>query len=184
MNKELPFKIEGEIQWMAVTQRQLSRALGLGTTRINQLIDEGIVVRDETSRSGQVMLFESLQNYFLSKNVSGDGVNYWKERGLHERAKRKLAELKVAKAKGELYDAKTVENVLVELLTNFRTKLLGLPAKYSTQLEGKNRAEIYDMLTTAIEEELSELSEGVKAVDFNEDGASTADDFADGDKTD
>ena len=126
-------KLDGEIQDVTVTQRQLSRALQLGTTRINQLIDEGIVIRDETSRSGQVMLLESLKNYYLSKNVSGDGVNFWKERGLHEKAKRELAELKLSKSRGEVYEAATVESVLVELLTNFRSKLLGLPAKYSPQ---------------------------------------------------
>ena len=184
MVKDMPFKIDGEIKWIAVTQRQLSRALGLGTTRINQMIDEGIVVRDETSRSGQVMLFESLQNYFLSKNVSGDSVNFWKERGLHERAKRELAELKLSKSRAEVYSASTVEGVLVELLTNFRNKLLGLPSKYSTQLEGKTRAEIYDLLMAAIEEELTELSEGVKAVDFDEDGETTAENIVVGDKAD
>ena len=101
-------KIDDEIQLIAVTQRQMSRALGLGTTRINQLIDEGILIRDETSRSGQLMLFESLRNFFLSKNANlGDGenaVNFWKERGLHEKAKRGLAEVKLAKTKGELYE--------------------------------------------------------------------------------
>ena len=159
-------KIDGEIQMFAVTQKQLSQALNLGTTRINQLIDEGIVVRDETSRSGQVMLFESLQNFFLSRKTTGDNVNFWKERGLHERAKRELAELKLSKSRGEVYDATTVESVLVELLTNFRNKLLGLPSKYATRLEGKTRAEIYSTLTAAIEEELTELSEGVNACDF------------------
>ena len=178
------YKCDDDIRFLTVTQTNLGKALGLSQQRIGQLIDEGIVVRDEMSKGGRVMLFESLQNHFLSKNVTGDSVNFWKERGLHERAKRKLAELKVGKAKGELYDASTVESVLVELLTNFRNKLLGLPTKYSTQLEGKNRAEIYDILTAAIEEELSELSEGVKAVDFNEDGASTALDSTDGDKAD
>lgn len=177
-------KLDGEIQDVTVTQRQLSRALQLGTTRINQLIDEGIVIRDETSRSGQVMLLESLKNYYLSKNVSGDGVNFWKERGLHEKAKRELAELKLSKSRGEVYEAATVESVLVELLTNFRSKLLGLPAKYSPQLEGKSRAEIYDVLTAALEEELTELSEGVTEIDFDEDGAATEDDIADGDKAD
>lgn len=163
-------KIDGEIQQMAVTQRQMARALNLGTTRINQLIDEGIIVRDETARNGQVMLFDSLQNYFLSKNTTGDGVNFWKERSLHEKAKRELAELKLSKSRGEVYDAATVEGVLSELLTNFRNKLLGLPAKYARQLEGKSRAEIYSELTAAIEEELTELSEGVNSCDFDEDG--------------
>lgn len=167
-------KIDDEIQLIAVTQRQMSRALGLGTTRINQLIDEGILIRDETSRSGQLMLFESLRNFFLSKNANlGDGenaVNFWKERGLHEKAKRELAEVKLAKTKGEFYEASTVESVLGEIMTNFRSKLSGLPAKYAAQLDGKSRDEIYAILTTAIEENLTELAAGLEGATF-EDGS-------------
>lgn len=167
-------KIDDEIQLIAVTQKQMARALGLGTTRINQLIDEGIIVRDETSRSGQVMLFESLRNFFLSKNANlGDGensVNFWRERGLHEKAKRELAEVKLSKTRGELYDASTVEAVMSELLTNFRSKLLGLPAKLTAQLEGKSRAEIYSALTVAVEENLTELASGLEGANF-ENGA-------------
>lgn len=165
-------KVDGEIQLMAVTQRQMSAALGLGTTRINQLIDEGIIVRDETSRSGQVMLFESLRNFFLSRNANlgngADTVNFWRERGLHEKAKRELAEVKLAKTRGELYEASTVERVLSEILTNFRSKLLGLPSKYAAQLDGKSRSEIYDMLTTAIEENLTELAAGLEKASFDD----------------
>lgn len=179
-------KLDCEIQDVTCTQRQMARALGLSTTRISQLIsEENILVRDETSRSGQLMLFESLQNYFLSKNaITSDNVNFWKERGLHERAKRELAEVKLAKTRGELYEAAVVEGVIVELLTNFRNKLLGLPSKYATRLEGKSRAEIYSELTTAIEEELTELSEGVKACDFNEECAELEADSAFGGQAD
>ena len=165
-------KVDGEIQLMAVTQRQMSAALGLGTTRINQLIDEGIIVRDETSRSGQVMLFESLRNFFLSRNANlgngADTVNFWHERGLHEKAKRELAEVKLAKTRGELYEASMVENVLSEILTNFRSKLLGLPSKYASQLNGKSRSEIYDILTGAIEENLTELAAGLEKATFDD----------------
>lgn len=168
MNNETK-NIDGEIQSMTCMQTQLARALNLSKQRINQLIDEGIVVRDETSFTGQVMFFESLQNFFLSRSVKLGGeisVNFWKERGLHEKAKRELAEIKLAQARGELYDATTVESVLSELLTNFRSKLLGLPAKFATQLEGKNRAEIYAALTSAVEENLAELASGLEGANF------------------
>ena len=177
-------KVNGNIKEMTVSQTQLGKAIGVSTPRINQLIDEGVVVRDELSTNGQVMLFDSLQNYFLSKNTSGDGVSFWKERSLHEKAKRELAELKLSKSRAEVYDAATVEGVLSELLTNFRNKLLGLPSKYAPQLEGKSRAEIYSALMTAIEDELSELSEGVNNCDFDEDGGGVAGDTADGDQAD
>jgi hypothetical protein len=118
------------------------------------------------------MLAASLREYYLSKRATGDNVNYWTAKAQREDINRQIDALKLAKMRGEVYDAETVESVLVELLTNFRNKLTGLPAKYSTQLEGKTRGEIYDLLTTAIEEELTELSEGVAAVDFAEERAS------------
>lgn len=173
MNNETN-NIDGEIQSMTCMQTQLARALNLSKQRINQLIDEGIVVRDETSFTGQVMFFESLQNFFLSRSVKLGGeisVNFWKERGLHEKAKRELAEIKLAQARGELYDATTVESVLSELLTNFRSKLLGLPAKFATQLEGKSRDEINSMLTAEIEENISELTERLANVSFVDNNA-------------
>lgn len=181
------YKFDGEITSATVTQTSLGRALGLSQQRIGQLIDEGIVVRDEMSRNGQVMLFESLRNFFLSKNANlGDGansVNFWKERGLHEKAKRELAEVKLAKTRGELYEATTVERVLSELLTNFRSKLLGLPAKYAAQLDGKNRGEIYERLTVAIEENLTELAAGLEGATF-EDGSGLEENFGAGNETD
>ena len=177
-------RVSGNIKEMTVSQTQLGKAIGVSTPRVNQLIDEGVVVRDEQSMNGQVMLFDSLQNYFLSKNATGDGVSFWKERSLHEKAKRELTELKLSKSRGEVYEASIVEGVLVELLTNFRNKLLGLPSKYATRLEGKTRGEIYSTLTVAIEDELTELSEGVAASDFNEDSEPTIDDAAVGSQAD
>lgn len=159
-------KIQGEVKDATATQSQLARAIGVSKQRINQLIDEGIIIRDEESTNGQVMLFESLQNYFLSKNTTGDGVNFWKEKGLHEKAKRELAEIKVQITRGELYEASTVENVMIEQLANFRTKLLGLPSKLAPQLEGKTRGEIFDALTAEIEESLTELADNYNSADF------------------
>jgi len=159
-------RIVGAISEATCSQSQLARALSLTQPRINQLIDEGIVIRDESSKVGEVMLLESLQNYLLSKNATGDNVNFWREKGLHEKAKRELAEVKLAKTRGELYEASAVESVLSEILTNFRSKLLGLPAKYAAQLEGKSRAKIYQLLNSAVEENLSELAAGLEGATF------------------
>lgn len=177
-------KIQGEVKDATCTQSQLGRALGVSKQRIGQLIEEGVAVRDEQSTNGQVMLFESLQNYFLSKNTTGDGVNFWKERSLHEKVKRELAEVKLARARGEVYDASTVEMAISELVVNFKNRLTGIPSKYATQLEGKSRDEIYRMLTTAIEDELTELSEGAAQIDFDEDISAVEDDNPDGGEAD
>lgn len=158
---ETPFKVAGEIELMTVSQRQMAAALKLSTTRINELVNEKILMRDESTVQGRLMLLDSLKNYYLSKAATGDSVNFWTERALHERAKRELAELKLRQQKGELYEAATVEAVLVELLTDFRSKLLGMGHKLAMRLEGKTAGTICGIIDAEVNELLEELSDGV-----------------------
>lgn len=175
--------VEGEIADLVTTQTALGRALGLSQQRIGQLIDEGIVIRDETARNGQVMFFESVRNFFLSRKKNwgeeSTNVNFWEEKGLHEKAKRELSEIKLRKMRGEVYDASKVEGVLSEILTNFRNRLLGLPAKYAAQLDGKRHDEIFSILTTAIEENLNELTDRLSNVNFTDDSDIDAENLTD-----
>ena len=150
-------KITGNVKELTVSQRKLSEAIGITPTRVNQLIDEGVVIRDDKDKTGGVLLFESVKNYYSSKNKS-DGVDFWKEKGLHERVKRQLAELKLQKEEGKLYDAKTVELAMIEQLTMLKTRLYGIPNKLAPQLEGKNKGQIYEILEKEIEDNLKEMS--------------------------
>lgn len=157
MNEDKIVKVSGEIRLMAVTQKQMAQALKLSTTRVNELCDEKILMRDETSRSGQVLLFESLRNYFLSKKTTDEGVNYWQEKARHEKAKRELAELKLQKARGEVYDAAEYEATLLEALTDFKTKLTGLGHKLAKRLEGQTAGAICDIIDAEVEQTVKEL---------------------------
>lgn len=167
-----------ELETLTATQSELGRAIGLSHQRINQLINEGIVVRDPSRLDGRIMLLDSIRNFYLSRNRNLGGeapVNFWHERGLHEKANRELAEIKLRKSRGEVYDASTVENVLSEILTNFRNRMLGLPSKYAAQLHGKNRAEIKSILTEAIAENLDDLVAGLEAASFVDDDVAGTD---------
>ena len=155
----MPLKVREDIRKLTTSQSNLSRALGLTQPRINQLIDEGIVIRDEQDTTGGVMIFESLKNFFVTKARDDETPDYWVEKARHEEVKRKLAELKIAKIEGKLYDATTVELVLIELYTTFRTQLSGLPSKLATRLEGKSREKISEILTVEIETLLQELTQ-------------------------
>ena len=151
-------KIKNGVTELTCTQKALAEALQLTPMRVNQLIAEKIVVADESDKGGGVYLFESVKNFYLSRNVQGTGVDYWKERGLNERAKRQLNELKVQQTAGEMYLASDVENGILELVTALRNNLLGLPATLAAQLENLSREEIYAELTSEIENLLEELS--------------------------
>ena len=154
-----------DIDKLTCTQKVLAEALNLSTVRIYQLIKEGIVVRDPNDKKGGVFLVESCRRYWRMKNrknaITDDGVliDIEKERALHEAADRKLAELKLAKLEGRVFDATTVELKQVEVLSNLRTRLLGLPAKLAPEIEMLDEAGIEKLLTREIEEALDELPE-------------------------
>ena len=159
-------KISGDVKEFTVTQKQLAIAFGVSPGRINHLVSDGIVVKDEKSTSGAVLLYESIKRYWANKGKSSGGdegleaeLNLTNERAKHEKTKREIAELRLAKMERRVYDAKTVELVMTEMLSNLRTQLLGLPSKLAPQLEGQDKGAIYDTMTREIEEKLSELSE-------------------------
>lgn len=162
-----PFKVSGEIVLMTVSQRQMSAAIKLSTTRVNELINEGIMIRDPSTEQGQLMLLDSLKNYYLSKSgADEETVNFWAERSKHEKAKREMAELKLAERKGELYYAADVEAEITEWLVDFRNKLLGVGHKLAKRLEGKTAAAICDIIDDEIDEILKELNEDVEEAEY------------------
>lgn len=156
-------KVKGDVKKITVTQRQLASAFGVTPGRVNHLISDDVVVKDKDSKSGAVLLYESVKRYWSGKKneeVSIEAeLDLTRERAKHERTKREIAELRLAKMENRAYDAKTVELVLTEMLSNLRTQLLGMPSKLAPQLEGKPRGQIYEIMTRELEERLSELSE-------------------------
>ena len=159
-------EIAGELSEATTTQAKLARYLSLSKARVTQLVDEKVVIRDESDAKGKILAFDSVRNYYLSQQAGDSGVNFWKEKALHERAKRELAELKLRERRGELYEAGVVESVMIEHLTNFRTKLLGLPSKIAAALPADIRGEVYDTLTAEIENCLDELAKNYKESDL------------------
>lgn len=155
-------KVTKDIKKITATQTALSRALGITRPYISQLIQQGVIVRDGADPLGGVLLFDSVKNFYSNKARAAGGdeeINIERERALHEVADRKIAELRLAKMDGSVYDARTVELVQTEMLSNLRTQLLGLPTKLAPILEGKGKEEIYALMTAELEEKLKELSE-------------------------
>lgn len=155
-------KVTGEIKDLTASQGTLAKALGVSRQRVGQLIKEGIVITDPNSTNGQVLVFDSIKNYFSGRQVKGENgevIDYMEEKAKHEKVKREIAELKLAKYEGSVYDATTVEMVFIEMTTMLRSQLLGLPTKLAPVLEGKKKEDIYQLMTEEIEGKLLELGE-------------------------
>ena len=164
-------KLQGNPKIWTVTQTQFAQIIGVSQQRVSQLTDEQVLMKDEGSKSGAILLIDSLREYYLSKQAAKDGaesINYWKERALLTKKQRELAELKLEKERGNLYDAAEVEGVLTELIVNFRNKLSGIAAKLSPQLAGKDVAQINKIIAAEIDDNLEELADELAGTDFTE----------------
>lgn len=154
-------KVSGDPKKITVTQRAFAGCIGVTQPRVSQLIKDGIVLQDDSSTSGGVYLVSGIINYMRSKVGASEeeDIDYMQEKAKHEKTKREIAELRLAKMEHSVYDAHTVELVMTEQNSNLRTQLLGLPSKLAPQLEGKKKEEIYAIMTREIEEKLEELAE-------------------------
>jgi phage terminase Nu1 subunit (DNA packaging protein) len=148
---------------MTCGSKDLAELFGYSAKRIEQLADEGIVVK--RSR-GKYALWESIKGLVLHRDTKkknqwdGDeGGSYEEHRARLTAAKADVAEISAAIAKGQAHDAGAVEAVWTDMLMNARSKLLALPTRLAPKLRKANDlAVVKDILETAITEALNELA--------------------------
>lgn len=100
-------------------------------------------------------------NFLRQKNPEAeDRVDYNTERAKLMRAKRESEELELQLRKNELHTTEDIEKALTDMLVNFRTKLMAIPAKLSPIMaKKKDQTEIFKLMKTAIDETLEELAD-------------------------
>lgn len=136
----------------------LAACLGVSRQRVQQLVQEGVLNRDD---AGKYMVPENIQRFLNYKNGGDEKgtVTYDSERAMHEQTKRKISEIHLAKLEHRVHDARSVELVMTDMLSNLRTQLQGMPSILSGQLTGKSQEEICEIMTKSIEGKLLELSD-------------------------
>lgn len=157
-------KIES-IESLTVSAAVLGELLGVSDRRVRQLAEEGIFTRVS---KGRYSLPESIKTYInmlkmekdVASSIDPSKFDLDLERAIHERVKRKQAEIKLAVMKGECHTTSDVKQVLTDMLVAFRAKLLNLPSKLAPTLVQKEDAGVIrDMINKEILEALGELKE-------------------------
>lgn len=143
----------------------LGNIIGITDRRVRQLVEESII---ETVARGKYDLMKCVNRYCTylrqkteaDSNKQGSKIDYENERALHEKVKREKADLQFKVMKGEMHRALDVENVMVDMITNAKTKLLGIPAKAAPMIIGyTDIPQIQSILQKAVNETLEELVE-------------------------
>jgi hypothetical protein len=136
--------------------RELAELLGISERRVNQLVNEEVLHREI---EGDFVLTMAIASFYENKYSSKDEDDYWSEKALHEAAKRKLAELELARRQNLSHDAAGVERVMTDMLSKLRSQLLGIPSKMAARLENQSRSVIMTELSKEIKSRLTELSD-------------------------
>ncbi len=153
------------IDSITVSAIVLGDLFGVTDRRIRQMAEEGTVVR---AAKGRYKLVESVKTYLLTMKLAAEGagielvdgeINLEEEKGLHERVKRHISELKLQIMKGEVHKADDVETVMMDMLAAFKTRIMGIPSKVAPALENRDAAYIKDKLTAEVTEALNELKD-------------------------
>lgn len=155
----------GDMLEVIVDAKTVGNMLGISERHVRRLVNEGILTR---VKNGQYDIVECGRRYIENireKQQLTDKL-YEKlkqellaEQVLHERAKKRKAELVVAEMEGSMHNAQDIERLWGWTVTSFKTRIRALPLKIAPQIQHINDlAEINTILHREIDEALMELS--------------------------
>ena len=141
----------------------IARLLDISERRVRQLKDEK-VIQEYKGMAGLYDLVPTVRgyvNYLRKRNPeSAENIDYNTERAKLVKAKRLNEEYDLRVKEGDLHTSADIECVMSNMLINFKSRLMAIPAKLSPVLSKKtDKAEINQILKDAVDEALNELSD-------------------------
>ncbi len=143
------------------TAAAVARRLDMTERNVRLLRDKGVLAEYKPGLYDLQTVTVQYINFLRQKNPEAeDKVDYNTERAKLVRAKRESEELELQVRRNELHTTEDIEKALTDMLVNFRTKLLAIPAKLSPIMaKKKDQTEIFKLMKAAVDETLEELSD-------------------------
>ena len=141
----------------------LSKVINLGVRRIQELADEGILVREGR---GKYPLADNVLAYIgflrgVAQNA-GQEIDFNAEKARKTKAEADIAEIEAAKAKGEVVELKDVERGLEYAFAEIKTNLRSVPSRVVGRIVGETEEhKIKEAILDEIDSILNELSQSI-----------------------
>lgn len=141
--------------------KAIARFLDVSERRVRQLRDEEVIAEVRPGLYDLIDTNHRYINYLRKRNPeSKEAIDYNAERAKLIRAKRKSEEYELQLKENRLHTSEDIETVMKDMLVNFKSRLMAIPAKLAPVLCKKtDRAEIFKLLKQHIDEALQELSD-------------------------
>jgi len=142
------------------TRQAVKRAVESG--RID-LEPDGTIDPDKADRAWAERTKGS--SFSIPKRAKAAATSFQRAKADLERAKAELAQLEVAKARGQLLEREAVEQALADAFGAVKAGLLSWPARLSTKVAGlKRRDDCRRVLAAEVDRLLAELAESVGGI--------------------
>ena len=145
-----------------ILTHELAAIFGCSPRWINQLTTNGLLTQVER---GRYQLGSAIREYIAAikqqaEEKDEEETDLREEQTMLTRANRKMAELELAVMNGKLHRSEDVQNIMNEMLTSFRSRLLAIPARISPEVAvATDSMVVQQMINGEIYDALSELSE-------------------------
>ena len=143
--------------------KAVARVLKLSERRVRQLKDQHIIA-EYNGKPGLYDLIPTVHaylDYIRKKNPeSEENIDYNTERARLVKAKRQNEEYDLRVKERDLHSSADIEVAMTNMLINFKSRLMAIPAKLSPALSKKtDKAEIHSILKDSVDEALGELAD-------------------------
>ncbi|MEQ6355932.1 hypothetical protein ABNX05_14980 [Lysinibacillus sp. M3] len=145
-----------------VSTEAIAKMFNVTSRRVRQFVEEGVI---ERVGYGRFNLVDTVSKYItflkLSASMNQDDIteslDY--EKWLHEKAKREKAEIELSHLKKEMHSSGEIEEVMNNMIMNFRQRILSIPTKCALQLINQDDPKyVESIIEASIHEALIELS--------------------------
>ncbi|MDP5277157.1 hypothetical protein [Chengkuizengella axinellae] len=143
-----------------VSTKEICEILGLSARRIQQLANEGILIRVSHGKYDLPASIQSYISYIKEQEMEEAELDKTEEEAKWTKARREKTELELQIMRGELHRSSDIQRVMNDMLGAFRARTLSIPSKAAPRIIGQtDLAVIQDVLKKEVHETLSELSE-------------------------
>lgn len=160
------------------SQQELARAIGRTTRQVRNLTDQEVFRRVPSEAKPNTLVYpwpESMQlwvDYCVAQSRPDPADNEMEDAELRKAvADAELAELKVAKLRGEVVDRETFRQVLGSVLERVRLRLDAMPGEYASEVLGLSTiAEAVPVIRSIADRVRAELRDVGVMTDDEDDG--------------
>jgi phage terminase Nu1 subunit (DNA packaging protein) len=141
---------------------KVSELVQLSGRRVQQLVNEGYIPKPRKAKYHLVGVVRGVIRYWRDRAQGGGGESgekYAHHRARLLQARANIAEMEEAKLRAELIPAGEIQPAWEAMALHVRNHLLAVPTKVTAHVPQSVRAQVFQLLTDAIHQALTELSE-------------------------